>query len=525
VSGAGLRAWIAAAPLVVSALGCSDAKQAAPTPAAREAAPTAAAAHEEKPPTTVEHSDVKLCEHRVPADQCTKCNPDLVAVYRELGDWCGTHGVPESHCYECNPGLTFGAKRAASGEPWCNEHGVPEAECTKCKPQLIAKFIAANDFCREHGLPESVCPSCHPEKVKATGHEPPTFPAPGTKVKLASAQTEGEAGIQWIRAEQRSFAQTLEVVGQLDFNQNRLARLSARGEGLVIEVKVDIGDEVKAGQPLVVLASAAIGENQSMVVAAKARLDAARSTVGRETSLQQSGITSKRSVEQAQSEAAAAQAEYDAARAALRAAGAGELSSGGRYVLTAPFAGTVVTREAVAGRSVSMDTTLIEIADLSTMWAMLDVPEESAASIRIGQRVTVRIDGLGSEAREAVIARVAAAVDPHTRTVEARVDLPNPDRSLRSGLFLRGAIETSTEHQAMLVPTDAVQRAEGKPLVFVRTAPGQYDPVAVELGARAGKEVEILKGLTPGAEIVTAGAFMLKTEILKDSIGAGCTDD
>ena len=61
--------------------------------------------------------------------------------------------------------------------------------------------------------------------------------------------------------------------------------------------------------------------------------------------------------------------------------------------------------------------------------------------------------------------------------------------------------------------------------MFVRTAPGQYDPVSVKVGARTGREVEIVGGLAPGAEIVTTGAFVLKTEILKDSIGAGCADD
>ena len=77
----------------------------------------------------------------------------------------------------------------------------------------------------------------------------------------------------------------------------------------------------------------------------------------------------------------------------------------------------------------------------------------------------------------------------------------------------------------MLLPRDAIQRAEGQTLVFVRTAPGEYDPVHVELGARAEREVEVVKGLSPGVEVVTTGAFMLKTEILKDSIGAGCADD
>lgn len=486
------------------------------------AAPEANAAS--KPNGAGGEGEVKLCEHRVPAELCTKCNPELADVFKEKGDWCNEHGVPESQCFQCNPGLSFTAKAAPAAEPWCNEHGVPEAKCTKCKPQLIAKFIEAGDYCREHGLPESVCPYCHPELVKAAGHELPTFPPPGTTVRLASSETEREAGIDTVKVTERRVARTIDVIGQIDFNQNRLARLSARGEALVGEVKVDIGDEVQRGQPLVLLTSGAIGLEQSRLGAAKARLSGAKATLTREQALLESGISSQKSLDQALTEVAAAQGEYDAARAALRAAGAGEGTTGGQYVLSAPFAGTVVARQAVAGKSVASEATLVEVADLQSMWALLEIPEDAAASVRPGQKVTLVFESL-AQVLEGRISRVAASVDPHTRTVRARVDLPNPDRSLRAGLFVRAKIDVGGEHQGMLVPRDAIQRAEGRDLVFVRTGAGTYVPAAVELGAPLERDIEVVNGLSEGAEVVTTGAFMLKTEILKDSIGAGCADD
>ena len=465
----------------------------------------------------------KLCEHGVPADQCTKCNPDLIAVFKEMGDWCNEHGVPESQCRQCNPNLRFDATPAtAAAVPWCKEHSVPEAMCTKCNPTLIAKFIAANDYCREHGYPESVCPYCHPEKVKAGGHEPPAFPEPGTKVKLASAETEQKAGIQTAVAEAKPFARSIEVVGQLQFDQNRLARLSARGEAVVSEVKVDIGDRVRKGQILVVLSSGAIGGAQSRLAAAKARVEAAQAALGREQSLHESGISSKKDVEQARTELAAAKADHDAARSELRAAGAGDAGTGGRYVLAAPFDGTVVAREAAAGRTAGADDVLVEVADVRTVWAVLDVPEEQASAVRPGQRVVVRIEG--AEPRDGRVSRVAAAVDPQTRTVRVRVDLSNKDGALKAGSFVRASIELAEPKTAVLVPRTALQRAQGHDLVFVRTAAGQYDPVNVEVGVRTAEVVEVVRGLRAGAEVVTTGAFMLKTEILKDSIGAGCAD-
>jgi len=528
------RAWLVTAGCLLWSLGCAErGERAAPVataPASTAEHPAAEAAAARDPSAAMNPStraaEVKLCEHRVPADLCTKCNPEFVDVFKEKGDWCNEHGVPESHCYECNPKLSFSARAAPPAEPWCNEHGVPEAKCTKCKPQLIAKFIDAGDYCREHGLPESVCPYCHPDLVKAAGHEPPIFPAPGTTVKLASPETEREAGIETMTVTNRQFARTIDVIGQLQFNQNRLARLSARGgEALVGQVNVDVGDEVKRGQPLVMLTSGAIGAEQSRQGAAKARLDAARATLAREQVLLESGISSNRSVEQAQTEVAAALGEYNAARAALHAAGAGEGSSGGQYVLSAPFDGTVVAREAVAGKSVSAETTLVEVADLGSMWALLEIPEDAAAAVKPGQKVTLVFEGLGGQIREGVVSRMGASVDPHTRTVRARVDLPNADRTLRAGLFVRAKIAVAAEHEGMLVPRGAIQRAEGQALVFVRTAPGQYVPAHVELGTAMERDIEVLGGLESGAEVVTTGAFMLKTEILKDSIGAGCADD
>ena len=465
---------------------------------------------------------VKLCAHRVPAELCTRCNPDLVPVFKDQGDWCAEHGVPESQCLQCNPKLTFAAQ--AAPKDWCKEHGVPESKCTRCKPRLVAKFVAAGDYCREHGYPASVCPLCHPELVEAAGEKPPAFPAPGTRVRLASLQTVRDAGIQTRAVGAAKVARTLEVVGQLDFDQNRLAQLSARGEAVVVEVKVDVGDEVKQGQPLVVLASSAVGAEQGRLAAARARLETARAALAREEELSRSGLSPRKNVEEAQREVAAARGEHDAARASLGAAGASLEAGGGRAVLRAPFAGTVVARDAVAGRTAGAGQVLVQVADLSTMWAQLEVPEAEAGLVRPGQTVRIVLEGVPGAPREGTISRVSASVDPASRTVKARVELPNRDRTLKAGVFLRAQLRVAAEHGALLLPRDAVQRAESRTLVFVRRGETVFEPVAVQTGEAHGDLVEVRSGLEAGAEVVTTGAFLLKTEIVKESIGAGCCD-
>lgn len=502
--------WLCAAALVVVS-GCDRKREAkAPAPPVAPVAPA---------PTKV-----ALCEHGVPAELCTQCIPELAEVFKAQGDWCTKHDVPQSQCLKCNPGLTFDKPIVA--KDWCKEHAVPESMCTKCNPKLVAKFIQVGDFCREHGYPESVCPICHPELVTAAGEKPPSVVAEGTNVRLASPDTAREAGFQTVKVKAERFAHSVSVTGSLSFNHDRLAQLASPGDALVLEVLVDVGQVVTAGQTLVALASSQVGAAQAQAQSAKARLTAARAAVEREEKLLKSGVSTARDVDEARRVLSSIEAEQASALASIRAAGGGtRMGSDGRYVLTAPFAGVVVSRDAISGRTAAAGQVLVSVADPSVVWALLEIPEADAPSVRAGQKVTLVFDGLRGEKRDGKIALVAPIVDPKTRTVRARVDLPNPDRSLRGGTFFRAEIEVAAAHQAILVPRDAVQRAQGRPLVFVKKSAEVYVPVPVELGAGTHERVEIAQGLQAGDEVVTTGAFLLKTEILKDSIGAGCCDE
>ena len=201
---------VALAALAVTA--CAKPPPAAPAPAPEGGTPGENA---------IAAAAVKLCEHGVPADLCTKCDPDLAAVFQATGDWCQEHGVPESQCLKCHPDLTFAPTEV---KDWCPEHGLPESKCTKCHPNLVAKFIEAGDYCREHNFPESVCPLCHPELAAEEGGV--VFPPPGMKVRLASPETVKEAGLETVRVAKGRIGRTLEVVGELSFDRNRLAELS-----------------------------------------------------------------------------------------------------------------------------------------------------------------------------------------------------------------------------------------------------------------------------------------------------------
>jgi cobalt-zinc-cadmium efflux system membrane fusion protein len=184
----------------------------------------------------------------------------------------------------------------------------------------------------------------------------------------------------------------------------------------------------------------------------------------------------------------------------------------------------VTQRHATVGNMVGLDQALFQIVDTSVMWAELDVPEHELAQVAVGQEVVVTLDDPGDRELAGTISYLAPEIDAHTRTARARVALANPGGLLRANQFGQARVVVSGAHEVVAVPRAAVQRAKGVPFVFVRLAEDEYEARRVQVGAAEGEVVEITKGVRPGEEVVTQGSFLLKTETLKDSIGAGCCD-
>jgi cobalt-zinc-cadmium efflux system membrane fusion protein len=423
---------------------------------------------------------------------------------------------------------------AAAADALCKEHGVLEVICTKCHPKLAAVFQAKGDWCPEHGFPESVCPICHPERGGRPGRDVTAKagegkaaegdgPADGTKVRFKNKEIARKAGIQTAKAEERTKGGGVVATAKLVYDATRLARVNARSAGVVRELKVDVGAKVKKGATLAVIESAEVGADRSKLRAARARVEAAEKDHARQQMLKREGVSSTKDVIDAERELEAAKAEQAGLASALSVAGAGA-GSGGSYTLTAPLAGVVTQRTVTIGKLVGLEELLFEIVDTSAMWAELDVPESDLPSVALEQRVFLQLDGLPGRELSGAIAYVSPEIDSHTRTARARVPLENADGALRANMFGRARIVAAGAQVAVMVPDSAVQRAKSVQLVFLRRAEDEYEARRVEVGSREGNMIEILKGISAGDEVATQGSFLLKTETLKDSIGAGCCD-
>jgi membrane fusion protein, heavy metal efflux system len=407
----------------------------------------------------------------------------------------------------------------------CEEHGVLEAICTRCNPRLIPIFKSKGDYCEEHGLPMSVCPVHHPERggKPAVDVAADKAPADGTKVRLKNQDLARKAGLKTAKAEARPGGARLEVLASVSYDASKWAQINARADGVVREVKVDVGKVVTRGAALAVIESASVGADQSRVRAAASRVTFAETIYAREQALKLQGVSAQTEVLAAQQELDAARAELSAVRASLGVVGRSAGGSG--YVVTAPLAGVVTKRNATIGHMVgSSEEVLFEIVDTSSMYAELEIPEAELRRVRAGQEVSVSLDALPGEAFSGRIDYLAPEVARETRTTKARVTLANPQGLLRANMFGRAQILLGDAAASVVVPRMAVQRVAEVDLVFLQLAPGEYEVRRVKAGAREADTVELISGLSAGDEVVTEGSFLLKTETLKGAIGAGCCE-
>lgn len=495
-------------------------------------------------------------------------------------DWCVAHNVPNSRCIACHPELA-----GESAADWCKEHGVPESKCTICHPEILENGVAG-DWCAEHGLPESGCTICHPEiarrgatpddpgavVVSSGVHEherpadhpdgPPASAAtkirdPRTcqkhalKVQFASVAALEKSGVVLDRVVERPMFDSVVVNSEVDYDRTRYAKLAPRAAGSAWRVEKDLGEAVRAGDVLALIDSAEVVRAKAELLQAQAAADSATRAARRVQTSSEAGFRTE--TERLEAEARARDAEirlvnarqalsnlgFDAPTGVLTGPAIAALGlppelattvstrplSTNLLPLTAPFDGIVVRCDVVTGEVVDPSRTIYEIADTSRMWVTMDVPQADAHRIAVGQEVVFRPDDARDEVVVGLVTWVATAVDEMTRTVKVRADVENPAGGLRARTFGRAQIVVRTSTNAIAVPTAAVQWEGCCYVVFVHLGEGIFQTRKVRLGAKDAAYTEVLGGVLPGEIVATTGSHVLKSEILKSNLGAGCADE
>lgn len=335
------------------------------------------------------------------------------------------------------------------------------------------------------------------------------------KIPLTEAQAKA-AGIAIDTAGPARIRATLQLPGEIKFNEDRTAHVVPRLAGVVESVSAQLGQQVRKGQVLAVLSSPALSEQRSELQTAQRRAELARTTYEREKKLWEEKIAPEQDYLQAQQSLREAQIAVANAQQKLSAIGATPAASAlGRYELRAPFDGMVVEKHLSLGESVKEDANVFTLSDLSTVWAEISVAAQHLPLVRVGERVTVRSTAFDAKA-EGEVSYVGALIGAQTRMATARVAVANPQKVWRPGLFVEVELVSSEATPPVTVRTDAVQTVDDKTVVFIR-AEGGFIAQAVQLGRTDGQRVEIVKGLAAGTAYAAAGSFVVKSQQGKSS--------
>lgn len=333
--------------------------------------------------------------------------------------------------------------------------------------------------------------------------------------------------------ERRPFRDEITATATIKPNEYRLAHLSPRIEGRVIDVKAVLGQHVKAGQVLALMDSIELGQKKSDFLQAKTNHEVDKRNYVREEGLYKEQITSEKEFLDAKGRHEKSLAAFRAAHEALRLIGLSEAdimridwSTKGQplsyFPLVSSLNGTVIERTITLGELITPKDKAFTIADLSTVWIILDVYEQNLAAVRKGAEVEITVDAFPGETFKGTIVYLSEVLNPETRTIDARVEIPNPQRRLRPGMFARAAIILPGRGSAALVvPLAALQQVNDKTVVFVEKKSGTYEVRQVTVDRRSPLYGEIREGLHDGETVVTTGSFYLKSILLKEQIGGG----
>lgn len=413
-------------------------------------------------------------------------------------------------------------------------------------------------------------------KEKGEGREAEVIPGPpataggcplnGTRVRLTSAEVVGRVGLQVAPAENRPLAAVVSAPAELSYDETRLARLSPRVPGTAVRVEKQVGDAVRKGEVVALVDAAAVGKAKSDLLDALATLDLREKEAAATAAAAGKGAISEIQAERDAAAAKSAQARVLAVQQALANLGlpAGtdelrklspvqqaerlrltglppeyakalgpELASANLIPVASPLDGVVVERNVVPGEVVDTTKVLFVVADLNRVWALADVRTEDADRVALKQSLAFAANGHPGEVLTGPVVWTSTAIDPRTRTLRVRAEISNPGTHWRARTFGTARITLRPGDQpTTAVHPDAVQREGDCRYVFVRLDATTFEMRAVRLGVRgevdARREgggtqkeprVEILDGVRPGEEVVTAGSYILKAEVLKGRLG------
>jgi cobalt-zinc-cadmium efflux system membrane fusion protein len=331
------------------------------------------------------------------------------------------------------------------------------------------------------------------------------------------------------RHEERSLS------GEVQLDETRTVHVASPLTGLITRSYINQGAKVEARSPLFEVDSPEVAEAKADYLKAVAGLDLARKAAEREERLYSRKVAALVEVQEAEARRTEAETETAAARGRLLRLGltraeiesisakGGTAALDGLVVVRAARAGTVIEGHAAPGEHAEAGKELLTISDLDSVWVLADVKEAELAAVSGVPGGEARIEALG-RTFSGRLETVAGRMSEETRTAKARFSVENGEALLKPGMFVSVRVALPAPGESLVVPKVAVLADAGRTFVFTHKEGDFWLRRPVTLGTRFDGLVEITSGLTAEQRIITDGSFLLKSDVLRSKMGAGCAD-
>ena len=391
------------------------------------------------------------------------------------------------------------------------------------------------------GLALACLTACESQPVASATVEtspPPVADAPANEVRL-SAEAVELANIRALPVETAELSETIEAPARITLNEDRTVRVGSFVEGVIRECCLAVGAYVKKDQVLARLHSHSGHDAESDYLQALAELQRRKSELeyaqqhhtraSRLHELKAGSLQNRQAaaaaLESAETAVTHAEAEVQRTEHHLNFLGlplpkaTPSQSSADQHdhliAVRSPRNGTVIERLTTEGAVVTPSDALYVVSDLSSLWAVAQVPERQLRHVRRGMTVELRVEAYRDRSFPARITWIADSLDPESRTVQVRCVVANPGRALKTEMFATVSIPAGNAEPVAVVPAAALQPIDGVDTVFVEREPGRFEARPVTTGRRSAKLAEVVSGLNVGEKVVVEGAFHLKSEHLK----------
>jgi cobalt-zinc-cadmium efflux system membrane fusion protein len=363
-------------------------------------------------------------------------------------------------------------------------------------------------------------------------------PSKSTSNDIALSDDARQAGgIRTEVAETLDLSADVTANGEVLPDEDLTFRVGAHVSGRIEKVEVNLGDRVAPEQILLRMHSHDIHETraayfvaQDAVRQAEERAAFARRVQDRTARLLSMQAVSREQAEQAETDYKSSLAALDSAKAMLTkerthledvleipvdANGPKEVDT---IPVRSPASGVVIERKATPGTVATEGDILMTLTDPASLWVIAHVDEADLSALHPGQAASIKVRAYPERVFTGKVEQLGESLDPATRTLQVRILVPNPTGLLKPEMFASVAIARGVLRRSVMVAREAIQDMEGKPTLFVETSAGHYQPRTVATGMTSNGRVEILSGLKAGERVVNAGAFELKSELLKASM-------